>query len=641
MGYDVNEANKFLEGLEKDLNTDNFIKSYDKILVVPGCSSVEITQKELITLRDSDVHMLDKISSTRRQAAVAELLYRYSQIWTTNNNKWLHLGLASFFARFHLDKKKTDEKLAVDQFVVDQLEARALEFDGYTFSKALERYNGKNESYEQYDPILVSKGGSIMMTLEQICGDEFENIFKDYVKAPDNQKDIDKFAVLFKECFGTGTDNENINAAKSYFKNWNENPGYPVIHVIPKNTTTTLQQEHFRWNGKKKVVRNGNFILKHKGVGKVILKKEKKEIEGKNVIIDNSKGYFRVNYAQEKWKELATKLKNGTSELSALNRARLINDVFSLARSTAKFEVATPDYSTALSLSEYLKKEDEYLPLKAAFNEFEFLDVALYGSDLHKEFRSYFNKIIQPLYEKTPLNKDELPTGLKDKLKLKTIASWACRLNAGNCVKHAEEQYGKLPKPSDNNKKILLDERQEVILCSKLRQSSEEWETIFARLKEANDAHTQLTYITALGCSNKKENIEKLMNHGMSGNFFSDIVFAVQAGGPENVGFVLDYMKQNIDTIIKKIGKDETENVVKSFYGKVNEKSIEALKAIGQKLSGDVKENTGKVAEGITEWKKQKLTIIGNFLNGSVHTAPAALVLLLSTLLPIAKYIFH
>lgn len=103
-------------------------------------------------------------------------------------------------------------------------------------------------------------------------------------------------------------------------------------------------------------------------------------------------GYFRVNYERKKWEEIiAGLIKNVTSVESGRVRARLINDLFSFARSTKQYHAETPDYESALSLKDYLKKENHYLPLKAAFEEFEFLDFALYGGEIHEKFRVRFN----------------------------------------------------------------------------------------------------------------------------------------------------------------------------------------------------------------------------------------------------------
>lgn len=46
----------------------------------------------------------------------------------------------------------------LDQFIVDQLQSRAFRYDGYNFSKPLNYFTKTSRPYEQYDPILYSKG---------------------------------------------------------------------------------------------------------------------------------------------------------------------------------------------------------------------------------------------------------------------------------------------------------------------------------------------------------------------------------------------------------------------------------------------------------------------------------------------------
>lgn len=74
-------------------------------------------------------------------------------------------------------------------------------------------------------------------------------------------------------------------------------------------------------------------------------------------------GYYRVNYDETNWKLLASYLNTSSyTNISPLNRAHLIYDAFTLARS------GRLSYKVALELTNYLHRETDYIPLYAFFS---------------------------------------------------------------------------------------------------------------------------------------------------------------------------------------------------------------------------------------------------------------------------------
>ena len=85
-------------------------------------------------------------------------------------------------------------------------------------------------------------------------------------------------------------------------------------------------------------------------------------------------GYYRVNYDLENWLALGNILLRNHTIIDPINRAQIIDDALSLARSTQKEYL---DYKIALPLTNYLKNEEEYVPWSAASNGFNFLNTKL------------------------------------------------------------------------------------------------------------------------------------------------------------------------------------------------------------------------------------------------------------------------
>lgn len=78
-------------------------------------------------------------------------------------------------------------------------------------------------------------------------------------------------------------------------------------------------------------------------------------------------GFYRVNYDTDNWDALIKQLNDTPSDIHLLNRAQLIDDSFALA------QAGQLNYSVALSLSKYLKKEDSVIPWYSAKNSLSYL----------------------------------------------------------------------------------------------------------------------------------------------------------------------------------------------------------------------------------------------------------------------------
>jgi len=93
-------------------------------------------------------------------------------------------------------------------------------------------------------------------------------------------------------------------------------------------------------------------------------------------------GYYRVNYDDSNWERLANYLSTSYyANISAINRAQLIDDALNLARA------GYLGYETALKITSYLSNEVDYIPWYAAVRAFDYLDDVLLGAKHHKTFR--------------------------------------------------------------------------------------------------------------------------------------------------------------------------------------------------------------------------------------------------------------
>lgn len=86
-----------------------------------------------------------------------------------------------------------------------------------------------------------------------------------------------------------------------------------------------------------------------------------------------------MNYEEDDWRKLINLLRNPTfnlRQIHEINRAAIIDDVMNLARADYI------DYKTAISTTMYLKREIDYLPWRAFYNNLPYLNNRFRGRDI-------------------------------------------------------------------------------------------------------------------------------------------------------------------------------------------------------------------------------------------------------------------
>lgn len=95
-------------------------------------------------------------------------------------------------------------------------------------------------------------------------------------------------------------------------------------------------------------------------------------------------------------------------------------------------------YDVALEVTRYLKKETHYVPLKAAFNNFQTLEISLRGANT--TFQEYIFEILDNLY--TDLGMVDSPDDEHmHKLLRYDVAHYACQLGQEECIRNAYLAY--------------------------------------------------------------------------------------------------------------------------------------------------------------------------------------------------------
>merc|ERR1712142_1073354 len=155
--------------------------------------------------------------------------------------------------------------------------------------------------------------------------------------------------------------------------------GYPVVTVSRDGGEALLVQERFVTDSTKKFDSVWNIPITYyfqksrsKSSRWFMGKKHKEGIRilwqrslGWIKVNADQVGFYRVNYDKENWVALAQQLNTFHRIFSGADRSNLIDDAFALAN------VGRLNFVQALDMTEYLKKEQDYVPFETATRSLE------------------------------------------------------------------------------------------------------------------------------------------------------------------------------------------------------------------------------------------------------------------------------
>ena len=207
-----------------------------------------------------------------------------------------------------------------------------------------------------------------------------------------------------------------------------------------------------------------------------------------------SMAYLRVNYPADNWILLTDALLTDPASIHKLNRAAIIDDAMSLARS------GRLDYSTALSVSLYLAAEAEYIPFKAGIDSFEHLEIMLRNTEEdHVILRDYVTSLLSNLY--SDLVSFEVSTGdsMQDILFQIELIEWMCLYGYADCVNNAKQKFGEWMASGKNS--IAPDLKQSVYKVAIREGSVIEFDFLLEQLLTVDVANEVNKIIYGLGNS--------------------------------------------------------------------------------------------------------------------------------------------
>lgn len=214
-------------------------------------------------------------------------------------------------------------------------------------------------------------------------------------------------------------------------------------------------------------------------------------------------GYYRVNYDNENWNAIANLLNSERySDIHVLNRAQLIDDAMNLAAD------GYLDYSIAMDILNYLGRETDYIPWRAAVASLDKLDYQLKGRTPHESYRTFVRLLARRMYAKYGLEEKPDDT-LMDKFAREVAIDWTCRMGDAKCLTDTYAYARKIAFEGYD----APDSLEIVYLCHGLKgfNKQTEYAAVFTKMQQSEDQAERVRLIDAMLCSTDPEVLKNLM----------------------------------------------------------------------------------------------------------------------------------
>jgi glutamyl aminopeptidase len=379
------------------------------------CFSGAMETWGLVTYRETNLLYDRNVSSTaNKQRIAAVIAHEFAHMWFGNlvtmkwwSDLWLNEGFASYIEFKGISAAWPEWKME-DQFTVDTMHS-IMSLDATLGSHPIVvGVETPDQITEIFDGVTYNKGASIIRMVEDFIGVEgFREGVSAYLDANKFMNADSNDLVMHLE----GKINEDVTAI---LNTWIRQKGLPVVNVERIGNNFRLTQKRFLTDpdaeGKETLVSEYNYKWSipityvtsanttgvqrqwfHHNLNELVI-----PIEGNVVWIKFNKdqiGYYRVKYEPAMWQSLNNALEQNISSMSVLDRAHLLNDVFSLA------EALQVPYDTALTMTKYLKAETSFVPWDVASSKLKGIRNLLYYTEYYSDFKDYVNELVDAAYE--------------------------------------------------------------------------------------------------------------------------------------------------------------------------------------------------------------------------------------------------
>ncbi|XP_062585470.1 uncharacterized protein LOC134247152 isoform X2 [Saccostrea cucullata] len=537
-GLDV--GNKTITYYEEYFDIPFPLKKQDMI-AIPDFAAGAMENWGLITYRETAMLFKPGVSSEgNRQRVTTVITHELAHQWFGNlvtmkwwDDLWLNEGFATFVEYMGADHLFPDWKMW-DQFILSELYS-TFSIDAFVTSHPIYvPIKTVDEMNAVFDTISYSKGGSIIRMMRFFLGEE--NFRKGLNLYLESRKYGNAFHDDLWDAMDTIVQQKNLQyptSIRAIMHTWIKQMNYPVVTVtVPRNGVVMATQNRFLRNpdAKDPLVYISPFGYKwwvpltYTTKTEKNFKKNSNDVKWFNTtsqefadpsvktsdwIIANTDQYgvYRVNYTEANWRALIAQLNQNHTVISTINRAQIINDAWSFARSNQL------DMSVALETVDYLSKERDYIPRQAGEGQLSYIDTMLSLTKYYGDFSKKMQNLVRDIYNEIGLNNTGA-THLESYMR-SNVAITACSYDIPECLAAAVKQFKQwMDQPSNNQIDPGL---KYTVYCTAIKEGGQkEWDFAYNQYKTSQVASERAKILAALSCTKVPWLLQRFLEYAVT-----------------------------------------------------------------------------------------------------------------------------
>ncbi|XP_077156720.1 glutamyl aminopeptidase [Paroedura picta] len=449
--YAANVTKIIFDFFEDYFNMTYSLPKLDKI-AIPDFGTGAMENWGLITYRETNLLYDPKESAaSNKQRVAAVVAHELVHQWFGNivtmdwwDDLWLNEGFASFFEFIGVNAAEKDWQM-LDQILLEDLFPVLKEDSLLSSHPIVESVNSPAQITSVFDAISYSKGASILRMLQDwISPENFKTGCQKYLT--DHQ-----FRNAKTDDFWKALEAASGKPVKEVMDTWTRQMGYPVLNV---DSNSRITQKRFLLDPKANASHPPstfsymwNIPVKwDDGAVSNVTLYDMSELSGITLIQPNNTiadsflkvnkdhvGFYRVNYENKTWADLADIMMNNSQNFSSADYAGFLEDAFSLARA------GLLNYGYALNLTRYLRNEKEYIPWHRVIAAVSYIGSMLKDDEaLYSKFQVYFRSLVKPIA--TELGWDNSGSHIDSLLRV-TVLEFACSMDDPEALSNASSLF--------------------------------------------------------------------------------------------------------------------------------------------------------------------------------------------------------
>ena len=306
-----------------------------------------------------------------------------------------------------------------------------------------------NQITELFDRISYAKGASVLRMLENFMGpEEFRMGIHNFLEKFKYKNAVTKD--LWESLEGVTSKSLPIGRIMD---TWTRQMGYPVINVKKMSDNkykitqerflkdrnardTSVSPYSYKWDVPVTWItsNNNNTELRWLNMDEAAI--EVMVEAGTQWVKFNvgQFGFYRVNYPEAEWANLARILMEDPNSLGPMDRASLLNDAFSLA------EAGLIRYNIPLDMTAYLAQETHLVPWDTIYSSLRAMGSLLRNTASYRHYRKYIVDLVSAHYERLGWEDEGSHT---DKINRNNILQLACHYGYRPCNAEAGRIFNK------------------------------------------------------------------------------------------------------------------------------------------------------------------------------------------------------